>query len=185
MYMLELNFSPFPEIKTKRLLLRKMTKADATELLFLRSDENVMQYIGREKIKTVEEAEGYIQKINTAVDANESIMWAIALPDGPGTMIGTICFWNILKEHYRAEVGYMLHPGFWNKGLMKEALLAAIDYGFNQIKLHSIEGHINPANAVSGILLEKCGFIKEAYFKENFYFKGNFFDSAVYSLLAK
>jgi [ribosomal protein S5]-alanine N-acetyltransferase len=183
--MLQLNFSPFPEIKTQRLLLRKMTVADAPELLFLRSDEKVMQYIGREKTKSLEEAEGFIQKINTAVDANETIMWTIALPDAPGTMIGTICLWNILKEHYRAEVGYMLHPDYWNKGLMKEALLAVIDHGFNEIKLHSIEGHINPANAVSGIVLEKCGFTREAYFKENFYFRGKFFDSAVYSLLAR
>ena len=38
--MLQLNFSPFPEIKTNRILLRKMTDADAPELLFLRSDES-------------------------------------------------------------------------------------------------------------------------------------------------
>lgn len=183
--MLELNFSPFPEIKTKRLLLRRMTEADAPALLFMRSDEKTMQFIGREKTKSLEEAIGFIQKINASVEANESIMWGIALEEEPGTMIGTICFWNILKDHYRAEVGYMLHPGFWGKGIMQEAVLAVVDFGFNEIKLHSIEGHINPENIVSGIVLEKCGFVREAYFKENFYFKGKFSDSAVYSLLAK
>jgi ribosomal-protein-alanine N-acetyltransferase len=182
--MLELNFSPFPEIKTKRLLLRRMTNADAPELLFLRSDDRVMHFIGREKTKTLEEAETFIEKINASVDANEAIMWGIALQDDPGTMIGTICYWNILKDHYRAEVGYMLHPGHWNKGIMKEAVQAVIDYGFTQMQLHSIEGHINPVNIVSGIVLEKCGFTRDAYFKENFYFRGKFFDSAVYSLLA-
>jgi len=183
--MLALNFSPFPEIKTKRLLLRRMTDADAPALLFMRSDEKVMQFIGREKTKSIEEATAFVQKINASVDANESIMWAITLKDEPATMIGTICYWNILKDHFRAEVGYMLHPDFWGKGIMKEALQATIDFGFNEIKLHSIEGHINPQNAVSGIVLEKCGFVREAYFKENFYFKGKFSDSAVYSLLAK
>jgi [ribosomal protein S5]-alanine N-acetyltransferase len=182
--MLELNFSPFPEIKTNRLLLRRMKNSDAPDLLFLRSDDKVMQYIGREKTKTVEEASAFIDKINTSVDTNEAIMWAIALKDNPGTMIGTICYWNIQTDHYRAEIGYILHPDHWNKGLMKEAVQAVIDYGFTQLKLHSIEGHINPANIVSGIVLEKCGFTREAYFKENFYFKGKFFDSAVYSLLA-
>ncbi len=183
--MLELNFSPFPEIKSKRLLLRKMTEADAPELLFLRSDNVVMQYIDREKTKSLEEAIDFIQKINTAIINNESIMWVIALQDKPGTMIGNICFWRIDKQHYRSEVGYMLHPHYWNKGLMKEALLAAIDFGFNEMKLHSIEGRINPDNSVSGILLEKTGFIREAYFKEDFYFRGKFIDTAVYSLLAK
>ncbi|MEO6254131.1 MAG: GNAT family protein [Ferruginibacter sp.] len=182
--MLDLNFSPFPEIKTSRLLLRRMTNDDATELLFLRSDDRVMHYIGREKTKTVEEAAAFIEKINASVDTNEAIMWAIALVDDPGTMIGTICYWNILKDHYRAEVGYILHPDLWNKGLMKEAVQAVIEYGFNRMKLHSIEGHINPANIVSGIVLERCGFTRDAYFKENFCFRGKFFDSAVYSLLA-
>ena len=185
MYMLELNFSPFPEIKSKRLLLRRMTDADAPELLFLRSDETVMQYIDREKTKSLEEATAFIQKINTAIDINDSILWAIALQDKPDIMIGNICFWRISNQHYRAEVGYMLHPDFWNKGIMKEALLTAIDFGFNEMKLHSIEAHINPDNVVSGILLEKTGFIREAYFKEDFYFRGKFIDTAVYSLLTK
>ena len=32
-------------------------------------------------------------------------------------------------------------------------------------------------------LLEKCGFVRKAYFKENYYFEGKFMDSAIYSLL--
>jgi ribosomal-protein-alanine N-acetyltransferase len=111
-------------------------------------------------------------------------MWCITLLDKPETLIGTIGHWRLMKQHYRAEVGYMLHPDHWNKGIMKEALLAVIDYGFKDMKLHSIEAHINPANASSAALLERCGFIREAYFKEDFFFKGAFIDSAIYSLLA-
>jgi ribosomal-protein-alanine N-acetyltransferase len=79
----------------------------------------------------------------------------------------------------------MLYPDFWNKGLMKEALEAVINFGFNNMHLHSIEAHINPANAASAGILEKMGFIREAYFKEDYFFRGEFFDSAVYSLLNK
>ena len=52
-------------------------------------------------------------------------------------------------------------------------------------KLRSIEAHINPVNAGSAAILEKMGFVREAYFKEDFYFRGKFLDSAVYSLLNK
>ena len=144
-----------------------------------------MKYIDREKTKTVEEAATFIQMVNTNIDKNESIMWAITLKDKPQTLVGNIGFWRIINQHYRAEIGYMLHPDFWNMGIMKEALLAAINFGFNQMKLHSIEAHINPENTASGVLLEKTGFIREAYFKEDFYFRGKFIDSAIYSLLAK
>ena len=183
--MLELNFVPFPEIKTERLLLRKMTDADAPEIQFLRSDDRVMKYIDREKTKTVAEALAFIQKVNTSIDNNESIMWAIALRDDPDTLIGNIGFWRIINQHYRSEIGYTLHPDFWNKGIMKEALLAAVDFGFNNMKLHSIEAHINPDNTASGRVLENTGFIREAYFKEDFFFRDKFIDTAVYSLLAK
>jgi ribosomal-protein-alanine N-acetyltransferase len=183
--MLELNFSPFPEIKTERLLLRKMTDADAEEIYFLRSDETVMKYIDRERPKSEEEALAFIQKVNNNIDNNESVMWAIALQENPHTLIGNIGFWRIINQHYRSEIGYMLHPGFWGKGIMKEALLAAIDFGFNRMKLHSIEAHINPDNTASALVLEKTGFVREAYFKEDFYFRGRFIDTAVYSMLAK
>jgi ribosomal-protein-alanine N-acetyltransferase len=91
----------------------------------------------------------------------------------------------LIKENYRAEVGYMLLPEFWKKGLAKEALLKVIEYGFDEMKLHSIEAHISPRNAASASLLGKTGFVKEAYFKEDFFFNGAFEDTAIYSLLAK
>lgn len=183
--MLELSFTPFPEIKTERLLLRRLTDNDAPEILFLRSDETVMKYIDRERPGSEEEALAFIQLVNSNIDKNEAIMWAISLKDKPGTLIGNIGFWRIISQHYRSEIGYMLHPSFWGKGIMKEALLAAADYGFSKMKLHSIEAHINPENAASGKVLEKAGFVREAYFKEDTFFKGKFIDTAIYSLLNK
>ena len=181
--MLEPNFSPFPIIKTERLLLRCIEMKDAPELLFLRGSDKTMQYIDREKLTSTAEAEALIQKILESLNTNEGIMWCITLINKPKILIGTIGHWRLLKQHYRAEVGYMLHPDHWNKGIMKEALLAVIDYGFNVMKLHSIEAHINPANAASAALLESTGFTREAYFKEDFFFNGAFIDSAIYSLL--
>ncbi len=181
--MLETNFSPFPEIITDRLLLRCIKMADAQEALVLRSLDETMQYIDREKFTSIEEAEAWIQKILDSLHTNEGIMWTIALANKPDMLIGTIGFWRMIKQHYRAEVGYMLHPNHWRKGIMKEALLAVIDYGFNEMKLHSIEAHINPANDASAAVLEKTGFVREAYFKEDYFYKGTFLDSAIYSLL--
>jgi len=183
--MLEINFSPFPEIKTSRLLLGPMQKTDAAPLLLLRSDEKVMQYIDKERTKNIAEAEALVQHINDDAANNNGITWRISLQEEPDKMIGSIGFWRIIKQHHRAEIGYMLQPGLWGKGLMQEALQAVIDFGFNNMQLHSIEAHINPANAGSAAILEKMGFIREAYFKEDFYFRGKFLDSAIYSLLNK
>ncbi len=181
--MLETNFTPFPEIKTQRLLLRKMVEADAEKLQFLRSDDSVMKYIEKERTKTIEEALEFIIRINADVDANLTLFWAIALAEQPTTMIGTICIWNIKKQHYRAEIGYVLHPNFWRTGLTNEAIQATVKFGFKEMKLHSIEAHINPNNIASASILEKNGFIREAYFKEDYCYNGRFLDTAIYSLL--
>jgi len=183
--MLEPNFSPFPEMQTERLLLRCLKHTDGPELLFLRSDDAVMKYIDREKTKTLEEAEAFVTRILENLHNNDGIMWAVALRHNPEKLIGTIGFWRLIKQHYRAELGYMLHPQHWGKGIMKEAVLAAVDYAFTGMKLHSIEAHINPDNIASGLVLEKAGFTREAYFKEDFFFRGKFIDTAIYSLLNK
>ena len=181
--MLGLNFTPFPELKTERLLLRRLEKTDANEMFFLRSNEDVLRYLGKEPATSVKEAEEFIVKINKAVDDNESILWGIALSSDRAVVIGTICLWNLQKEHYRGEIGYLLHPDHWRKGIMKEAIICVLDYGFNVLKLHRIEALLTPGNIASSAILESTGFIKEAHLKENFYFRGEFSDTLIYSRL--
>jgi ribosomal-protein-alanine N-acetyltransferase len=181
--MLQLDFSPFPEIKTKRLFLRRMTLNDAHELFKLRSSEQVMKYIDRQRAKKIEDAEILLDSIENDINNNNGIMWGITINENPGRIIGNIGYWRIMKEHYRSEIGYMLHPSFWRNGIMKEAINAIIDFGFNKINLHSIEAHINSENTASGKLLESVGFIKEAHFREDFFFDGSFRDTIIYSRL--
>lgn len=181
--MLTLNFDPFPTMSTKRLVLRKLEDSDATEILFFRSDERILKFIDIIKATRIEDAHSFIQKINNGIIKNEWLYWGIALREDD-KLIGTICLWNILKEHLRAEVGFVLHPDLQGKGLMTEALVAVINFAFLDLRLHSLEGRVNPANTASIKLMERNNFIREAYFKEDYYYNGKFGDTAVYSLLS-
>lgn len=181
--MLQINLHPFPELTTQRCTLRQVTYNDLDEILFLRSDNHVMRYIDKARATTLEEAKGWVIAIDVALEQSSGITWGICLK-GEKKIIGTIGLWRIIKEHYRAEIGYSLHPAYWGKGLMTELMAAVLPYGFKHLKLHSIEANVNPANTASINLLKKHGFIQEGYFKENFYFNGQFLDSAIFSLLA-
>jgi [ribosomal protein S5]-alanine N-acetyltransferase len=183
--MLEVNFNPFTEIKTERLLLRRVIKEDIGQIFKMRSDKNVMKFIGKNPITTMQEATDFFNLVNDSLENNTGITWAMSLKEFPGKLIGTIGLWRLIKEHFRAEIGYMLLAEYWKKGLSKEAVLKVIEFGFNEMKLHSIEAHIHPRNTASATLLESTGFIREAYFKENFFFNGAFEDTAIYSLLEK
>jgi ribosomal-protein-alanine N-acetyltransferase len=180
--MLEVNFDPFPLLSTERLILRRVTKDDAKEIFQLRSDINVMRYIDRPMAKTIEDALEMVQRFENGIINNDGIVWALTLKND-AALIGTISFHRIEKENYRAEIGYMLATNFHKKGLMQEAITTVLDYGFNVMNLHSVEATINPGNIASAGLLEKNGFVREAYFKENYYYNGKFMDTAIYSLL--
>lgn len=181
--MLSFCFQPFPALTTQRLMLRQIRDEDADEILFLRSDENVLRYINRAPLQSSREALEWIKMVNAGVAKNDYITWALQLKE-EHRLIGTITIWNTQKEHHRAEIGYLIHPEYQGKGLMQEAITAVLNYGFTVMKLHSIEAHVHPENSASINLLKRNGFVQEGYFKENFYFDGQFLDTAVFSLIA-
>jgi len=181
--MLETPWDPFPELKTDRLLLRKMTNDDLEDFFLLRSDQRIMQYIDRPLHKTIEETRQMIQSIDQLYESREGINWGITLKDNP-KLIGTIGYYRMKKEYFRVEIGYLLHPDHWRKGIMSEAIQAVTDYGFAKMKAHTIIADINPDNTASRMILEKNGFVKEAHFKDSYYINGRFEDAAIYTLFA-
>lgn len=183
--MLTPNFIPFPTLETERLLMRRIHVDDIEEIFILRSDPIINKNSLRPLITKKEEAMEFIQKVETALIQNEGIAWVICEKDKPKKVIGHIGIWRLIKEHYRGEIGYILHHNYHGKGIMSEALRAAIDYGFNQLKLHSIEAHVSPKNSPSQKIVERNGFEKDGYLKENFFAKGQFHDTILYSLLNK
>ncbi|NDC42680.1 MAG: N-acetyltransferase, partial [Chitinophagia bacterium] len=46
--MLVVNFSPFPQLETQRLILRQVVPADVHEIFFFRSNPTVLQYINKD-----------------------------------------------------------------------------------------------------------------------------------------
>lgn len=182
--MLAINFTPFPNLETERLYLRRVAKEDVNEIFALRSNEETMQYIPRPLVKTEEDAMAHIAMMDEKIDNNEGINWAITLKND-SKLIGLIGHYRIKPEHFRAEIGYMLLPEFHGKGIIVEAIKETVKYGFEIMKLHSIEAVIDPENLASEKVLQKCGFVKEAHFKENEYYEGRFLDSVIYSILNK
>jgi len=183
--MLEINFLPFPILKTQRLLLRQVNTNDAETILSLRSNDEVMKYIPRPYLKSKEEALELIAMFDDKIENGIGINWGICFLDEPEKLIGIIGHYRLKPEHYRAEVGYMIFPEYNGKGIVSEALQKVIEYGFKGMKLHSIEAILDPENKGSEKVLLKNGFVKEGHFIENEYYEGRFLDSMVYSVLNK
>jgi ribosomal-protein-alanine N-acetyltransferase len=183
--MLEINFLPFPNLKTKRLVLKQINANDAEAILALRSNDEVMKYIPRPYLKTKEDALELIAMFDDKIENGIGINWGIYFLDQPEKLLGIIGHYRIKPEHYRAEVGYMLFPDHKGKGIVSEALKKVVEYGFNEMKLHSIEAILDPENKGSEKVLLKNGFVKEAHLIENEYYEGRFLNTMIYSILNK
>lgn len=142
-----------------------MEESDDAVILYLRSDGTINQFIERpenRKTKTIAQAIEFIKGVNEDFENNKSVSWGITYKSA-SEIIGTICLWNFSENNTIAEVGYNLSPEFQNKGIMSEALNCIIDFGFNELKLDSIEAFTHNKNEHSKKLLEKNGF----HFMEN------------------
>ncbi|RZK20636.1 MAG: N-acetyltransferase [Pedobacter sp.] len=181
--MLTLNFTKFPNLETERLILREHALSDAETLFAMRTNETVMKYIDRERPKDLLEIKTFITTFNEGFENGDNLAWVIALKENPNHMIGSIGYWRTDFANHRAEIGYMLHPDYWRKGIISEALTKTIAFGFKDMNLHTIKANINVENDASRQMLIKHGFVKEAHFKEDYYFRGQFLDSEIYGLL--
>lgn len=151
-------------------------------LFILRSDPGIMRFIPRPLATSHADVLELIDRMQQGINENTSICWAITLK-GEDRLIGFIGYVRTNPENHRAEVGYLLSADHQGKGIMKEALQTIIHYGFDTMKLHSIEGVVSPANKASSGVLLGCGFVKEAYYREKELVNGVFEDIEVYSLL--
>ncbi len=151
-------FTPFPNLTTERVNLRQVNIQDDKEVFALRSDTRVNKFLDRATPVTIDDARKFIEKINDQIAKNEGIYWAIVLKNN-NKLIGTICYWNISKEHFSAEIGYELQPGFQGRGFMQEVIITVIEYGFTTMKLKSIDADLDPNNTKSINVLQKNGFV--------------------------
>ncbi|WP_245583657.1 GNAT family N-acetyltransferase [Salinimicrobium xinjiangense] len=180
----EKYFEEFPQLKTERLLLRKQELKDAPHLQQMRSNEQVMLYMDSDRHEDIKASEAFIARNLESYEQKTGFFWDITAAE-TGNYLGDIILRKIDRTNFRAEIGYTLKPDYWGRGYMKEAMRAVISFGFKDLGLHSIEANINPANTTSRELLLKMGFLKEAFFRENYNYNGRFLDTEIYSLLER
>src|SRR5262245_20313686 len=152
-----INFSPFPNLATDRLILRQLCDGDGDSIFMLRTNESVNEFIVRPKPENVDEARRFIQNINEGISRNRWIYWAICL-QGDDALLGTVCLWNFSEDNSIAELGYELLPAFQGKGIMQEALKSIIMYAFEILKFEKLEAFTHKDNDGSTQLLLKNGF---------------------------
>ena len=82
-------------------------------------------------------------------------------------VIGRMGFSQIFRGPFQScTLGYQVDAAYEGKGVMHEALTAAIAYMFDVKVLHRIQANHLPENARSAALLARLGFVREGLAKD-------------------
>ncbi|MDF1540809.1 MAG: GNAT family N-acetyltransferase [Candidatus Thorarchaeota archaeon] len=130
----------FPQLETKRLILREIGLQDAEGVFQNFSDEEITDIIGMGSLSTLKDAEEIIGEFQAYFEKGTGLAWAVVLKEND-RFIGICTYEELDKHNSRGEIGYDLLRDYWGKGLMSEALRAVISYGFEELELNRIDAH--------------------------------------------
>lgn len=110
----------------------------------------------------------YLQKARREFAQGVSMRLVIFFRDEPqGAVIGDCNFTNFVRGPFQAcYLGYKIDKRAEGRGLMGEALAAAINYAFETLRLHRIMANYVPTNERSGRVLRRLGFAVEGYARD-------------------
>ncbi len=176
------TFSHLPELTTERLTLRKLLVADTSDMYEYASRPDVTKYLTWQPHPDRAYTREYLQYIGGRYAAGMFYDWAMIYePDCK--MVGTCGFTAFHCSSDCAEVGYVLNPEYWGRGIASEALARVLDFGFGELGLHRIEARFIEGNDRSRRVMEKCGMTFEGILRENMLVKGEYVNVGICSVL--
>lgn len=146
-------------IKTKRLLLRRARLDDAAEMHEILSNDAAMRYWSSPPHREFAQTQAWIaDMVAAAQSASEDFIIEI-----DGRVVGKVGAYQL------PEFGYILHPGFWGRGLATEAVRAFLRHVWQaRPDIATLNTDIDPRNTASVRLVEKLGFRETGRAKRTF-----------------
>ncbi|MGO4481094.1 N-acetyltransferase [Rhizobium pisi] len=175
--------SEFPALLTDRLRLRESVFDDCGDVHDLLSIPEVTRFSNWSDAPKKGQTERVMKWMCGAFAKGKGCAWIIE-DRASGRFLGSIRFNSIDKYSKWAEIGYELHPSFWGKGLMSDAVKAVARCGFDDFSLNRIEAWTLPGNPASDRVLEKAGFRYEGTLRHQAWFKNAFHDFRMFGRLA-
>lgn len=160
------------ELRTARLVLRRAVPADIVAIHAILSSPEAMRYWATLPHVSMAETETWFENQFFSGDPQRD-EWVIV---HDGRVIGNIGIWNM------PELGFILHPDVWGRGIATEAATAFLTYAFAAYPIEAVTADVDPRNAASLGLLRKLGFVETGRAERTFLIGGAWYDSVYLAL---
>ncbi|MGG4202691.1 GNAT family N-acetyltransferase [Peribacillus frigoritolerans] len=175
-------YSDLPILETERLILRKVTIQDVNDMFEYCSNQEVSRFVTWDAHESLDDTKEFIGFVLNQYLHGKVAPWAIEYKENH-KMIGTIDFVSWNPGQNSAEIGYVLSPEYWGKGITTEAAKELIRFGFENMDLIRIQARCFTENIGSARVMEKAGMKHEGILRKGMKIKGKHWDLHVYSVL--
>jgi len=149
-------------IKSKKIILRKITDNDIDDVFSYRSLDAVAQYQYWEPF-TKEQTLNFIDKYKNCNLSNQNEWIGLVIENQNGKVIGD-CAMKIHEN--KLSLGCNIAPQYQRQGFAKEVLMLLINYCVENYNIDEIYGITDSKNKASIKLMESLGMKKAAYEEE-------------------
>lgn len=174
------------QLYTDRLLIRDHTSSDLASHHELLSDKKVMWFLKDIITCSIEESEANLRTAIDQIGCTDRRYYFFRIEnkltnEHIGEIGYTVLDFTPVGKH--VEVGYFIRDKFRGLGYTAEALKEIIRFAFEENDVFRISCGCLKENTASERVMQKCGMIKEAEFKEYQWHDGMFKDRVAYRLL--
>jgi RimJ/RimL family protein N-acetyltransferase len=135
-------------IVTARLVLRRARPGDLAAIHDVMRRPEAMRYWSTPPHRSLDETRDWLTSMIEA-PAAQSDDFVI---EHEGRVVGKAGCWRL------PEIGFILHPDCWGRGLAREALEAVIARLFARFPIDAVTADVDPGNLASLALLKRLGF---------------------------
>jgi ribosomal-protein-alanine N-acetyltransferase len=143
-------------IETERLLLRRLTAADAPFILALLTDADFLAQVGDRGVHNLEDARRYVREGPGASYARYGFGLNAIQLKRTSAAVG-LCGLLRRDSHPDVEIGFALLPQARGQGVALEAAAATLSWGLNTLALKRVVALTAPDNTASIRILERIG----------------------------
>lgn len=170
-----------PMLMGPGLVLRELRRSDAQSLLRTLSTEEVSRFIARPP-GTIEGFERFIGWTHQQRAAGRAICFGV-VPRDCDAAIGLFQVWPLDSRFTTAEWGFAVGSRFWGTGVFLEGARLVLDFVFDVIGAHRLEGRAAQANGRGNAALQKLGASREAVLRKCFQVRGAYQNHVMWSIL--
>ena len=170
-----------PELESERLIYKKILPENAQDMYDYSKLEEVTRYLLWTPHISLVQTEKYIKLLQKKYDNGSFWDFGLNYKEN-GKFIGTCGITSTEDETYTVEIGYVLAPEYWGKGIATEAAMNVMRYCFETFGAKRICGKFMEGNNGSMHVMTKLGMTLEGIYRRSMYVKGDYKTIHVYEI---